>query len=319
MGANTAPISRHIPWLGTAFCLASAAGYTGANICLRQLAEIEADPAWVICLKETMAVVVLGPWLVWQAARGARLSCQPRALLVLIAAALAVQLIGNLGIQWSLGLIGLVVSLPTIFGALLVSSAVIGVVAFHESLGTRSIVAVATVIASVVLLSIGATGQDGVLANSGSLILTSCAIVAAGIGGVVYAGMGAVLRYAASMHVPVPLTVVIVTGTGTISLGILCVVRLGPAEMLATDRTELAWIIASGLCNVMAFSLITKGIQLTTLAHANILNASQVALGALAGVILFHEPYNGWLLGGVVLTVVGIVLFNKPRATYHAQ
>ena len=115
------------------------------------------------------------------------------------------------------------------------------------------------------------------------------------------------------MRVPIPITVVLVTGTGTLELGILCLVRLGPSLMLATDRTILAWIITSGVCNVVAFSLITKGIQLTTLVHANLLNASQVALGTLAGVLLFHEPHNSWLVGGVALTIVGIVLFGKPR------
>ena len=83
--------------------------------------------------------------------------------------------------------------------------------------------------------------------------------------------------------------------------------------MLDTDPTVLAWIVASGLCNVVAFSLITKGIQLTTLVHANLLNASQVALGTLAGVLLFHEPYNGFLVGGIVLTIIGIGLFGKPH------
>lgn len=313
MSIETTPTSTHRAWLGTAFCLSSAAGYTAANICLRQLAEIDADPAWVICLKETTAVVVLGPWLVWQVIRGARPSCPPRALLVLFMAAVAVQLIANLGVQWALGIIGLVITLPTVLGALLVGSALIGVTVYHEPLDRRSIIAVATVIASVVLLSIGATGRIGVLANAGSLLLTSCAIAMAGIGGAVYAALGAALRYAARARIPVPVTVVLVTGTGTLSLGILCLIRLGPAEMLATDRTVLAWIIASGLCNVVAFSFITKGVQLTTLAHANVLNASQVALGALAGVVLFHEPYNGWLLGGVILTVIGIGMFEKPR------
>ena len=87
----------------------------GANICLRQLAEIKADPVWVICLKETTAVAIVGPWLLWQFGRGVRFSCHPRALLVLGVAALSVQLIGNLGIQWSLGIVGLVISLPMVF------------------------------------------------------------------------------------------------------------------------------------------------------------------------------------------------------------
>ena len=209
----------HLPWLGTACCLLAAVGYTGANICLRQLAEIKADPAWVICLKETTAVVLLGPWLLWQLARGIRPAVQPRALLILITAAFAVQLIGNLGIQWALGVVGLVISLPMVFGALLVGSAVIGTTMFHESLSRRSLVAVAAVVGSIVLLSLGATGQHDAPVSSGGLLFTLLAMAAAGAGGTVYAGLGAALRYAATARMPVTVTVVVVTGDGHFVIG----------------------------------------------------------------------------------------------------
>ena len=77
------PTPTYLPWLGAACCLLSAISYTGANIFLRQLAEIKADPAWVICLKESIAVLLLGPWLLWQFGRGVRSTYNPRALLVL--------------------------------------------------------------------------------------------------------------------------------------------------------------------------------------------------------------------------------------------
>ncbi len=319
VGIDKRSTTPYMPWQGATCCMLSAVFYTGANICLRQLAEIEADPAWVVCLKETTAVVVLGPWLLWQYLRGSRPACHPRILLMLFAAAIAVQLVGNLGVQWAYGIVGLVVSLPMIFGAILIGSVIMGTLLFKEILGRRSIVAIAAVAVSIVLLSVGATTQNGVTTDSAGLLLTSLAIAAAGLGGTVYAVMGAVLRYAANARISVPGIVVIVTGTGTLTLGTVCLIRLGPTELLATDRTMLAWVIASGLCNMVAFSLITKGIQLTTLAHANVLNASQVALGALAGVLLFHEPYNTWVLGGLFLTILGIGMFGDPRETIPAE
>jgi drug/metabolite transporter (DMT)-like permease len=48
------------------------------------------------------------------------------------------------------------------------------------------------------------------------------------------------------------------------------------------------------------------------LVHANLLNASQVALGAMAGVVLFDEPRNAWLVTGIVLTVLGILFTGRP-------
>ena len=298
---------------GTVYCLLSAACYSGTNICLRQLAEIEADPAWVICLKETTAVLIIGPWLIWQLSRGVRPNCQHRALLRLFIASLTVQLIGNLSIQWALGIVGLAISLPIVFSTSLIGSAVIGSIVFHESLSTRSALAIILVIFSIVLLSLSATELNDTSAGTSSLFLTSLAIVAVSVSGIIYAYVGTAIRHAMNVGMSVLGIVFVVTSTGSLSLGILCLVRLGPAELLTTDPTVLAWIIAAGLFNVAAFSLITKGLQLTTLVHVNILNSSQVAIGALAGIFLFHEPFNIWLLSGIVLIIVGIGLFGQPQ------
>jgi drug/metabolite transporter (DMT)-like permease len=72
-------------------------------------------------------------------------------------------------------------------------------------------------------------------------------------------------------------------------------------------------MLASGVFNLLGFLLITKGLQLTTLVHANVLNASQVALAAVAGMVLFHEPNNVWLTIGIVLTVVGIFQIGRGK------
>ncbi len=316
MKTTTDLTSTRLPWLGTACCLLSALCYTAANICLRQLAELEVLSAWVICIKETVAVAVVGPWLLWQVCLGRRFSFPPRALLVLALAGLGVQLAGNLGIQWAYGVIGLAISLPLALGMSLTGSAVIGIVLFYEWLPIRSIVAVGMVIGSIVLLSVGATGHadsPGTTSAASGTFVVLLAIGAACVGGIMFASLSAAIRYAAKSNVPVAVTVVVVTGMGVISLGTLSLVRLGPTKMLATEPYTLAWMVASGVFNLIAFALITKGLQLTTLVHANVLSASQVALGATAGILLFHESYNLWLLGGIALTITGIAFFQHPR------
>jgi len=310
-------LSTPSPWLGTGCCLLSALCYTAVNICLRQLAELKIEPAWVICVKEAVAVAVVGPWLMWRIHRGVRFSFPMRALAVLVLAGLAVQLAGNLGIQWALGIIGLAISMPVTFGVMLAASAVFTVALFRESLPTRSVVAVVTVVVSVTLLSVGAAGKDGSSETSSAqagTVMVLLGIAAACVGGAMFASLGAAIRYAGKARVPVAVTVAVVTGMGVISLGTLSFVRLGPAKMLATDSSALAWMIASGVFNLIAFALITKGLQLTTLVHANVLNASQVALGATAGILLFHEAYNPWLIWGIALTIVGVALYGHTRS-----
>lgn len=308
-------------WLGTGCCLLAALCYTGANICLRQLAAIKMDPSWVICVKETVSVAVVGPWLLWQIGRGRFGPVPRRAFLVLVLAGLGVQLGGNLSQQAAFGVVGLAICMPVAFGVMLAGSAVIDAVVFRESLPVRSLVAVSLVIASIALLSVAVAGQGPAPESSATashLPLVLLGMMLACLTGIAFAGLGGAIRFAAGAGVPVAVTVVVVTGTGMISLGLLSLLRLGPATLLATDRTALAWMIASGLFNLAGFALITKGLQLTTLVHANVLNASQVALGAAAGILLFHEPYNAGLLCGIALTVAGITLFGHPRLRKEA-
>ena len=78
-------------------------------------------------------------------------------------------------------------------------------------------------------------------------------------------------------------------------------------------------MLASGVFNLLGFLLITKGLQLTTLVHANVLNASQVALAAVAGILFFHEPNNAWLVTGIVLTIVGIFHIGRDKDEEEAM
>jgi len=112
--------------LGTACCVLSALSYTAANICLRKLAVLEADEMWVTCMKEVVTVAVIGPWILLRACRGHPVLPPPRLLVALILTGLAVQLAGNLSVQWALGVVGLAITLSAIFGVMLAAAALFG-------------------------------------------------------------------------------------------------------------------------------------------------------------------------------------------------
>jgi drug/metabolite transporter, DME family len=237
------------------------------------------------------------------------------ALAVLAFAGLVVQLAGNLAMQWAFGVVGLAVSMPLVFGVNLTASGLIGMALFRELLSVRSVVAILLVIAAVTLLSVGAAGaseSSESLPGASSALVVLLGLGAACLAGAVFAGLGAAIRHTAKAKVPVAVTIVMVTGVGVVVLGTISALRLGSEGMLATEPLTLAWMIASGVFNLVGFALIIKGLQLTTLVHANVLNASQVALGAAAGILLFHESHNLWLLSGILLTVIGIAIFDRP-------
>jgi drug/metabolite transporter (DMT)-like permease len=101
---------------------------------------------------------------------------------------------------------------------------------------------------------------------------------------------------------------------GTVGLGAASVQRIGWAGILATDRRDWAIMLVAGVFNCVAFFLLTKALQMTGLVHVNALNASQAAMAAVAGVLLFHEPLT-WPLGsGIALTIIGLLLMKGPAS-----
>ena len=281
--------------------------YTAANICMRQLAALEADEMLVVGVKELVTVVVVGPYLLSRAVRGEKILPPRRTLLILMAAAVAVQLGGNLPVQWAFGVVGLAVTMPAIFGTMLTAAALFGFFFLGERVPVRSIAAIVLLMGSVALLNMGA--DEAYRSLSRPLVLAG---VGAGcFAGVMFAVLSTTIRFTATARVPISTIVFFTTLMGVLSLGSLSIWRLGPASVMATRPDQLTWMLAAGGCNLVAFLSITKGLQLTTVVHANVLNASQVAMGAIAGIQLFNESWNVWLLAGVLLTMIGVALVGR--------
>lgn len=313
----TAALGIHPALAGTACCIASAVSYTVANICLRQLAGYDVDPAWVICVKELVTVAVVGPYLLLAAGQKRLHLPSARTIGVLAAVGFGVQVLGNLNVQRAFGIVGLAVSLPAVFGTMLVASAVIGFFWLGERVSGRSIWAIAMLVLAIALLGAGSasgsTPEAGSGEASGGHAVSLLGVAAACLGGVMFAALGAGVRYAHGQAAPISFIVFVVTGMGVVCLGLVSLHRIGLEGMAATPPDRLAWMIASGVFNLVGFLLITKGLQLTALVQANVINASQVAFGAVAGILLFREASNLWLLAGIALTVAGIFSIGRPE------
>ncbi len=311
----TTLLGLHPVIAGTACCVVSALGYTAANICMRQLAELRCDPTWAIFNKELVTLIVVGPWLLYRALRG--LAGRPPwwTLATLMLVGLAVQLGANQGVQWALGVIGLTITIPVIFGVMLTASAVMGRVFLGERVSRRSAAAVGLLLVSLVLLglSAGAAGHSITCSSTvaRSPLLIALAVGAACLAGAIYAVLVVTIRHTVTGRVRPSIVVLIITGMGVLSLGPLAVYRLGMQQLLHTLPEQAAWMLAAGIFNLIAFLAITKGLELTTVVYVNVLNASQVAMAAVAGMMIFHEPFNRWLILGVALTILGVVLIEK--------
>ncbi len=299
---------------GTALCIVSALGYTVSNICMRRLTTLDCDPVWAIFNKELVTVVVVGPWVLARALRGQRIVPTGRVLAVLVTMGLVTQLLANLGVQWALGIVGLAVTIPAIFGVMLTASAVVGWSVLGERVSRRAAVAIAILLVSLAFLGLSASAAGKTISQQNGPWIIGAAVAAACLAGALYSLLTVTIRHTVTNTTPVSTIVLTITGMGVVSLGPLSLLRLGTERLASTPPEQFAWMFAAGLMNLIAFLAITKGLQLTTVVHANVLNASQVAMAAIAGMMLFDELPNRWLIFGVVLTIAGILLIGRPAA-----
>jgi drug/metabolite transporter (DMT)-like permease len=301
--------------VGIVLCALSALFYTVANICRRQLAALDADPTWVSCNQEAVTVILLGPWLAWQTLRGRKVMPPKHAFWAIVLVGLTLQVVGNQSVQWAMGVVGLSVTVPVIFAVMLISSALMGRVLLGEHPSPRSWAALGLVLLAIVLLTLGAERVRDVPvgtppATSGRVAL---AVVAAAAGGMTFAMLTVTIRSTVTGVTPVTSLMFLITLMGPLSLGPISVARLGVDGLLATPPEQAGWMLIAGLANFCGFMSITRGLQLTPVVNANVLTASQIAMAALAGMILFREPFTPWLASGIALTISGILLINRAR------
>ena len=297
---------------GTVCCAVSALCYTASNICMRELSKTVA-PSWVGFNKELVTVVVIGPWLAYLAFRGRPVFPSRRALVSLIVIGFGVQLLGNLGLQWALGVVGLAVAITAVFGVMLTASAVMGRVLLKERVSPRSVTALGILLVGLVFLGIGSRAVGEAISPDATPTYIALGVGASCLAGAIYAVLMVTIRRAVTGTTRPTSIIFIITFIGVISLGPVSVCLEGIPALLATPVEQFRWMGAAGMFNLIGFLAITKGLELTTVVHANVLNASQVAMAAVAGIFWFSEHSSPWLILGVAATIAGIVLIDRPK------
>lgn len=302
--------------LGTLYGLISAVAYTGANACLRSVASC--DPIWVSAVKAAPTLLLVAPWIAVQAARGRKILPEFRVLALLAAGALVGQIVGNVVFQWSLGVVGLALAVPLTLGTMIVGGALLGRTLLHEPLTIRMLASVLVLIAAISVLSLGAGDAYQTVAGE-TVERTSGWLIALGVGaamlsGLAYSILGVVIRYGVKGRASLAITLFTVSLLGVTSLGSWSYWRIGWQGMWHTSLDEFGMMILAGIFNAGAFLALTKALQLADLIYVNALNATQAAMAAIAGVLIFHEALSGELALGVLLTIAGLMLMKQGRS-----
>jgi drug/metabolite transporter (DMT)-like permease len=281
---------------------------------MNQLSLMNSVPTWAVCNKELITVVAVGPWLLVQTWRRRSGFPRGRSLAILIAVGLATELIGNIGVQWGYEIFGLSVMVPAYTGFILVATTVLGGILLGERVSARNLAAVGLLMLALALLGFGsAQGATPQVAKSPSSPLAiAAAIGVAGAAGIVFSLLGIAIRHCVTGTTSYGAVMVIITGMGVLTLFPLSFFRAGAAALMATPWQQYALMFAAGICNLIAFFALVRGLKLTTVLHVNMINAGQVATAAVVGVLLFGENCNPWLVLGVALMIVGIFAFGSP-------
>jgi drug/metabolite transporter (DMT)-like permease len=305
--------------IGSALGLFSAAVYTCTNICLREVAR--SDPFWVSCIKATPTLLLASGLLIYRRLKGQRSWPGWPILGLLVVVGLIAQVLGNVMFQYALGVVGIALSVPLTFGTLILSGAVLGRMWLKEPITPRAAIAVTLLIASIAILSTGAKAAERVV-ESGTAEVHSPWHVALGVGaacisGVAYGLLGVVLRGVTPANAPLGATLFVISGVGTISLGLWSVSRLGWSGLIETPAADFSYMWWAGVFNAVAFVALIQALSIAPLVHVNAVNSSQTAMAAVAGILIFGEPLTLTLALGVGLTTAGLLLLDhrekKPQ------
>lgn len=323
--------------LGTLYCILSAVFYTLMGICQRELSQT-CDPVLVNSVQASVSTVVFGVYLLLQSARG-RSAWPPLEVMVGLLVLGAVTQLGGTSYQWSLGMIGLSIGNPLQMGVMLSASALLGWVVLREGVSWKGIVAIAMITLAIFLLSRGAEKANEAIQTAAgsessrtavdpdrgggtldderpqppapSAFWVMLGVMAAGFSGLAFAILTVGMRKTATENTSPEAIVFFINCMGILFLGPWALNRLGIEGIAATSPSDLAVMLATGACNLLAFLLIAKALQLTTVVRVNVINnAMTTALTVLAGIVIFVEPSSPELTAGIIVILAGIVLIS---------
>jgi DME family drug/metabolite transporter len=312
-------VAEHSPrsaYVGVLLGMVAAICYTGTNIALRGVTrEGELDwGVWVTCMKSLPSA--LSAWCIvgYLALRGRPALPSIRTIGILVTIGLVVQAGGNVFFQWSLAMCGLALTVPTVFATLILTGALLGRTWLGEAVTVRSAIAMGLLIGAIALLGLGAEGAATALPPGPQAIPPTLWVLAgvalAAASGVFYGALGVVIRRTTRDEIPLPATLALISTMGVLSLGIPSFLWLGTTGLAASPQ-EWSLMIVAGVLNAAAFFAIGGSLRRIPVVQVNLLNASQAALCAMGGVLIYREPLTAALVGGTALTLAGLALMDR--------
>ena len=322
--ASTAPgdlAAAYDPMIrGTMLGLVSALAYTAANIALRNLSGTDGLvwACWVASVKAVpccllSVVLVFFRWMTGKQAFPPR-----HTVLMLFAASIMMQYGGNACFNWALNKVGLILTVPIVFSTLISGSAILGRLFLGEPINSRTLASMGLLLLSIISLSLAADGSF----PEASAFTIGTGMLLAGIAGLSYGANSIVIRQFLGGQYSVSSILLIMSTSGIVMLGIPSFFMMGPERLADITPTQWNSMFWAGISNAIAFYAVSSALKYIPAVRANLLNASQTAMCALAGILIFHERMTLLSAIGIGLTIAGLTLLGVRRkksvATDHS-
>jgi drug/metabolite transporter (DMT)-like permease len=307
--------SRRKAVAGVMFAASSAVAYTLTNILLRDVAG-RSDlgwAAWLTFLKAVPSAVAAWGLIYWGWRKGKRSLGGPRAIGYLVLAGLLMQVGGNLLFQYALSLGGLALTVSLCFAGLIIAGAAGGRLLLNEAVPLRTLTAMGLLIAAVFVLQGGAEAATSVMHRDSSRWAAFQAVFWACVSGACFGLGGVAIRYSMTGTGTLAGTVAPIASTGIVVPPLIAVAMLGVDGVAAIDPRVHASTLLAGTFNAIGFFAVSAAMARIPLTRVNLINSSQAALCAIAGVAWFDEPRTGWVIGGTLLTMASFVILGTGR------
>ncbi len=287
----------------------AAVFYTISALCVRQLVALDSPYAAPLFVRESVATLFAAPIVIVGLLRHTIPTNQWRYWALLFGVSCLMQVLGNITYIWLFDMAGIAVALSCVWTGGLFSAQTFDLICLKERFNLRTFVGLTIVLAAVCCIGIGLGQSEHTLDSLSHYGIWAIAIIILGglLVGIVNSATMTSVRVAHKNSVPFWVPVLLVPASGTVVLGILSLMEHGSGILTALTYHQFGVAFLAGVANLIAFAALVKGLGTTSLSYMNLLNASQVAMGALAGIFWFMEPSNGFITAGIVLTIVAIL------------
>ncbi len=298
-----------------AFGISAALAYTWTNLLLRRAAG-PTDlgwNCWATCLKAVPSALAAWGLIAYRWSQGERGLDGWRSFLWLTFNGFFMQFGGNISFQYAMNFGGVALTVPMCFCTLILSGAIGGRVFLGEAVSRRTIVAMWLLVSAILVLSQGANAAAASMRGAATSEDVLRAILFSGLSGLGYGFGGVSIRKAVTGTGTIASTIAPLSTIGVVGPGLIAWSAMGTDGIRAVPWSMTVNLLAAGTFNAIGFFFVGAAMARLPITRVNLINASQIAMCAVGGVVFYREPATAWIAVGTALTLMSLGILGTQE------